>query len=84
MGGYAKLDTMTTVQEIMEYREKQAKRFEEREAARARRVADKQAMMLAMAKLHNDENMSYAEIGKKFGFTRQRVHQLLKELVADH
>jgi predicted DNA-binding protein YlxM (UPF0122 family) len=34
-----------------------------------------------MLRLHSEKGLSYATIGKRFGVTRQRVHQLIKELI---
>jgi transposase len=70
---------MTTLQDIMVYREKQAEKFKSRADERARQQVKKRMVMLEMAKLHNDDGLSYAEIGKKYNVSRQRVYQLLKE-----
>jgi DNA-directed RNA polymerase specialized sigma subunit len=36
---------------------------------------------MKMLRLHSEKGLSYATIGKRFGVTRQRVHQLIKELI---
>jgi DNA-binding transcriptional regulator LsrR (DeoR family) len=49
---------------------------DQRIAKRAKRSRDIQEM----AKLHLIDKLSYADIGKKYGITRQRVHQLINTL----
>jgi predicted XRE-type DNA-binding protein len=41
----------------------------------------KQETGMKMLRLHKENNLSYAQIGKRFGVTRQRVQQLIKELI---
>lgn len=70
---------MTTLQEIQLYRQRQLEKFKNREQIKLERQKQKYETMFKMAKLHLDDGLSYAVIGKRFGYTRQRVHQLLKE-----
>lgn len=41
----------------------------------------KQETGMKMLRLHSEKGLSYAQIGKRFGVTRQRVQQLIKELI---
>jgi len=41
----------------------------------------KQEIGMKMLRLHSEKGLSYAQIGKRFGVTRQRVQQLIKELI---
>jgi DNA-binding transcriptional regulator LsrR (DeoR family) len=70
---------MTKLQEFQNYQQKQLAIFKEREDRKLRRQQEKHSLMLSIAKLHQDEGLSYATIGKRKGLSRQRVHQLLKE-----
>lgn len=63
----------------MAYRQRQRDKMEQNQKDKEHHLENRQAVMLSMAKLHLDEGLSYAEIGRRFNLTRQRVHQLLKE-----
>jgi DNA-directed RNA polymerase specialized sigma subunit len=41
----------------------------------------KQDIGMKMLRLHSEKGLSYTQIGKRFGVTRQRVQQLIKELI---
>jgi DNA-directed RNA polymerase specialized sigma subunit len=41
----------------------------------------KQETGMKMLRLHKENNLTYTQIGKRFGVTKQRVQQLIKELI---
>ena len=70
---------MTTYAEIMHYREALAAKNRARQEKRKKAAIERQNKVVEMAKMYIDGGLSYAEIGKRFGYTRSRVHQLLKQ-----
>jgi DNA-directed RNA polymerase sigma subunit (sigma70/sigma32) len=43
--------------------------------------AYKKELGMKMLRLHRENGLTYAQIGKRFGVTKQRVQQLIKELI---
>lgn len=41
----------------------------------------REELALKMLRLHGEEGLTYAQIGKRFGVSRQRVQQLIKLLI---
>lgn len=51
------------------------------QAYKARRdPATKQSNAMKMLSLHIEKGLTYAAIGQRFGVSRQRVHQMIKEV----
>lgn len=68
-----------TIEEITKYREQQNAIYAARKAKKEEQKRTKVFLMAEMAKLYQEDKLTYEEIGKRYGYTRQRVHQLLKE-----
>ena len=73
---------MTVLQEIEAHRQQRDSLRGEQEKRRVRRQRKMLKLAGKMSELYKTGGMSYTDIGKKYGYTRQRVHQLVKLFLA--
>lgn len=68
-----------TIQEIEKYRAEQDALYLVRKVALKEKLRKRKYFLLRVAKLYHHDKLSLGAIGKMYGISRQRVHQIVKK-----